>query len=596
MTNTLQFESPQVRVDNSVWMWLAKEKLDNLKLSTIPLRDKMSVSYEDIGISRRLVLSVADSVRERSEYKSVLVNTNTAKDFKELNRRVIFDDMQVDVHERFKPHVFVLSFADLKTYTFTFNVASPTLGPSDFDFEYRDVVKHPIESLESVDTSLSIIRASSAEPMPFSPSSIEDGDTLLVIDKNHSSLPFYLRSVLSSICTVTKQSIRINVHLKSCQTNVEYLDILIQHSEGFRVVPNWVRWTHPITNQPTTVQSVDLKRFMDPSWMATESVSLNIKLMKWRLLPNLNPEKMMNLGFLLIGAGTLGCSVARCLLSWGVRKITLVDSGKVSYSNPPRQWLFRLEDAATSAPKAETAAKRLLEILPSADIQGIDLSVPLPGHPADLAHLDSSFDTLKQLIASHDVTMMLTDSRESRWLPTLLTAASSEPKLGVSVALGFDSYLVKTQSYGTSVSSSCYFCNDVNAPTDLTLFRTLDQQCTVTRPGLAAIASCMAVELVASLSQDGFDRSRTSNDESVLGSCPDQIRGFLGSFQSFPAVTEPFSHCICCSDKILHAYREKGIEFIRDVIRDSDVLMQVSGLSEFNSKVAEDVIFLEDED
>jgi ubiquitin-like modifier-activating enzyme ATG7 len=89
----------------------------------------------------------------------------------------------------------------------------------------------------------------------------------------------------------------------------------------------------------------------------------------------------------------------------------------------------------------------------------------MPGHPyASNDKLLHDVDTLSGLIESHDVIFLLTDSRESRWLPTLL--ATKMNKIVINSALGFDTYLV--MRHGSIVNQlGCYFCNDIVAPTDV---------------------------------------------------------------------------------------------------------------------------------
>ena len=84
------------------------------------------------------------------------------------------------------------------------------------------------------------------------------------------------------------------------------------------------------------------------------------------MIPNLDLDYLSNMRVLLLGAGTLGCSVSRTLLGWGVRNITFVDNGKVSYSNPVRQNLFEVHDCENGGKdKAVAAAEALKRIAPT---------------------------------------------------------------------------------------------------------------------------------------------------------------------------------------------------------------------------------------
>lgn len=224
-------------------------------------------------------------------------------------------------------------------------------------------------------------------------------------------------------------------------------------------------------NGKLQARQINLGEYMDPAKLADSSVDLNLKLMKWRIAPNLDLDKIKNTKCLLLGAGTLGSYVSRNLMGWGVRKITFVDYGKVSFSNPVRQPLFAFNDCLEGGkPKAPRAAEALKEIYPGVESEGHALSVPMLGHPfTDEERTRADYEKLEALISEHDAIFLLMDSRESRWLPTVMGKAAG--KIVMNAALGFDSYVVMRHGSETKedgkVGLGCYFCNDVVAPADV---------------------------------------------------------------------------------------------------------------------------------
>jgi ubiquitin-like modifier-activating enzyme ATG7 len=101
-------------------------------------------------------------------------------------------------------------------------------------------------------------------------------------------------------------------------------------------------------------------------------------------------------------------------------------------------------------PKAACAADRMKKIFPGIvslclfliiyrmltfmqNATGYNLSIPMPGHPVPPGSIDQTrkdVETLEKLFDDHDVVFLLMDSRESRWLPTVLGAAKGKVSLG----------------------------------------------------------------------------------------------------------------------------------------------------------------------
>jgi len=384
----------------------------------------------------------------------------------------------------------------------------------------------------------------------------------------------------------------------------------------------------------------NLSATMDPVKLAESAVDLNLKLMLWRMMPDLDLSNLHRTRCLILGAGTLGCNVGRQLLAWGFRSMTFVDNSPVSYSNPVRQTLYTFEDAKANARKATAAAEAIKRIFPSADVHSADLTIPMPGHPVSnssatgrseehIAEVKKAFTQLEELIRSHDVVFLLLDTREARWLPTLL--ATFHGKIAITAALGFDSYLVmrhgvpqtpgsaptplapRNPSSSTRLVSihgsslGCYFCNDVVGPTNSTIDRTLDQQCTVSRPGTSMLASALAVEVCVGLLQHP-DRGHAPafmnhaaveqmHQNDTFGLLPHQIRGFLAQFSEVLPCTAAFSHCTACSQLVLDEYAKNGFGFLLRVFDDADYLETVAGLKELQLSTAiGEVLVLGDDD
>ena len=362
-------------------------------------------------------------------------------------------------------------------------------------------------------------------------------------------------------------------------------------------------------------RTVDLASYLDPARLADQAVDLNLKLIKWRISPSIDLDTIKHTSCLLLGAGTLGSYVARNLLGWGVRKISFVDNARVSYSNPVRQPLYDFRDCKEGgAKKAERAAEALKAIYPGVEAKGHYMSVPMAGHPImDEERTKKEFDRLKALIESHDAVFLLMDTRESRWLPTVMAKAAG--KIVINAALGFDTYVVMRHgqraprpphlqseesaectviqhsdeiasplkeaasdpipaSNGTPRHSAlatrpkeerkdegeelgCYFCSDVVAPADSLKSATLDQQCTVTRPGAAPFASSLAVELLVSITQHRL-RGRAPAPEPQTQGGANQIQPAPPTDPALPnahplgTVSNPFPQYPPNQNKTLH--------------------------------------------
>ena len=444
----LLFDPFESFVDTNFWISLTENKLNFLKLSV----DKVGITAEYSRgrkatklLPTRLMLKSMEP--DSSKTPGILINTNTLNDFKDLDKSAFLQEIGKEIYDGIEslsilenPSLLakfgLLTFCDLKKYKYYYWFCFPTIVPK------SPVVADSIGSLADhkngadlfnlnppAELKFFLIVKTASKTFAIKPlkeyKSYDMSTTLFgYIDpscqpKNPSSI---LRNYLALI---SKLSPSPQIQIISFRETLQDSLFITISPPPFDAV-TFVGWEKGISGISPRV--VDLAPMMDPKSLADSAVDLNLKLMRWRILPDLDLPSIQNSKCLLLGAGTLGCFVGRLLLAWGVRGITLVDNGRVSFSNPVRQPLFTFEDCLGGGkPKAEAAAEGLRRVFPGVNAVGVDLSIPMPGHFVDSEKVVTErIEKLKELIDDHDVVFLLTDSRESRWLPTVLAAVAKK--------------------------------------------------------------------------------------------------------------------------------------------------------------------------
>ncbi|XP_006631169.2 ubiquitin-like modifier-activating enzyme ATG7 [Lepisosteus oculatus] len=671
----LQFAPFSSALEAGFWHELTQKKLNDYRLDESPKSIKgYYYNGDPVGLPTRLTLEFSafdvdgPTPTRCCPAVGTLYNTNTLESFKSCDKKTLLEKEAKQIWDAIQsgevlenPSILskflLLTFADLKKYHFYYWFCFPVLCFS----EGIQIIQQPVtleekfsvkqtQALQEAYDSLCHENGATALPY-FLVKYTEDCVSVSVLGKWDDFFKEQKKVTVGVYdpCTLPQHPgwpLRNLLFLIACKWGglLDSVEVLcfrdrtllgtrsIKHSIIFEVelprvsasagCPKSVGWEK---NQKGAMgpRMVNLSECMDPKRLAESSVDLNLKLMRWRLVPSLDLEKIISTKCLLLGAGTLGCNVARTLMGWGVRHITFLDNAKISYSNPVRQPLYEFEDCLNGGkPKALAAVERLEKIFPGVAAKGYNMSIPMPGHPVNFsqATMDQArtdVEQLEQLIASHDVVFLLMDTRESRWLPTVI--AASQRKLVVNAALGFDTFVVirhglkkprqaesaeaepmsSSSTYsavpGTSLFSNipghrlgCYFCNDVVAPGDSTRDRTLDQQCTVSRPGLATIAGALAVELMISILQHpegGYAVASSSDDRmneppTSLGLVPHQIRGFLSRFDNVLPASLAFDKCTACSPVVLDHYERDGFQFLSEVFNSSHSFLEdLTGLT-----------------
>lgn len=153
------------------------------------------------------------------------------------------------------------------------------------------------------------------------------------------------------------------------------------------------------------------------------------------LLPFIGEErqqKILNSTAVVIGCGALGTVIANVLARAGVGHLKICDRDFVEESNLQRQVLFDMKDVAENMPKAAAAERKLREINPTIQIEGIVTDV----NPANVEELIKGATVVVDGADNFETRFVLNDACVKHNIPWVYGAAVGSTGLTMTILPG----------------------------------------------------------------------------------------------------------------------------------------------------------------
>lgn len=349
---TLQFECWQTRVELDFWTTLYKKSFEDYRGKNIIANIYSFYSINNSILSFNRDSFASDKPSSTNHIKGQMYLFGSIEEFKSFNKQQLLNQIKTEIiNENTDFNALVrfvfICWPDLKKYRFYYHFCFPVLVPnpqSSFShhINYKVIV---IDEKEKEREKKKEELQSSSQKEYETTESTQSGNLINIQD----GIPHIIDTCSFSLCSSSSSTDNnngntINDHDSSVEVFGWSLRNLLAKNifKEYKVIGlNKCRILKAISTPPSLQKDkdkdnnddhysitgwelnekgkmaprmIDLSSYLDPRILARDSSQLNLKLIKWRLVPDLDLNSIFKLKCLLIGAGTLGCNVARNLL------------------------------------------------------------------------------------------------------------------------------------------------------------------------------------------------------------------------------------------------------------------------------------------